>query len=219
MYATGDLARWRRDGTLDYLGRTDDQVKLRGYRIELGEIEAALRELPGVREAAVGVHADSLVGYLVGDSVGVSDALKVTLPDYMVPTRFVILDALPVAASGKLDRAALPAPQPTREERYVAPRTAAEELVAEVFAELLGVDRIGVHDDFFALGGNSLLAIRAMARIRKQIQVDIPVRGLFSFVTVAELAGDIERRLTADLDQLSGEEVERMLAESEGDSS
>ncbi|HEY9476442.1 MAG TPA: hypothetical protein VIS06_21655, partial [Mycobacteriales bacterium] len=80
MYATGDLARWRRDGTLDYLGRTDDQVKLRGYRIELGEIEAALRELPGVREAAVAVHADSLVGYLVGDSVGVSDALKVTLP-------------------------------------------------------------------------------------------------------------------------------------------
>ena len=217
MYATGDLARWRRDGTLDYLGRTDDQIKLRGYRIELGEVEAALRELPGVREAAVGVHADNLVGYLVGDSEGVSDALRATLPDHMVPTAFVILDALPVTASGKLDRAALPAPQPTRAGGYVAPRTAAEELVAEVFAELLGVDKIGVHDDFFALGGNSLLAIRAMARIRKQIQVDIPVRGLFSFVTVAELAGDIERRLTADLDQLSDEEVERMLAESEGD--
>ncbi|TDP89068.1 non-ribosomal peptide synthetase [Labedaea rhizosphaerae] len=219
MYATGDVARWRRDGTLDYLGRADDQVKLRGYRIELGEVEAAMRELPGVQAAAVAVHrtelGDNLVGYLVGESAGVAEALRQTLPEYMVPTAFVIMDALPVAASGKLDRAALPAPQPAHEELYVAPRTAAEELVAEVFAELLGVDKIGVHDDFFALGGNSLLAIRAMARIRKQVEVEIPVRGLFAFTTVAGLAEEIERRLAADLDQLSDEEVERMLAEPE----
>lgn len=218
MYATGDLARWRHDGTLDCLGRTDDQVKVRGHRIELGEIEAALRELPGVAEAAVAVHEDNLVGYLVGGvggSADVADTLRRNLPDYLVPTAFVALDALPVAASGKLDRAALPAPRPAREDRHVAPRTAAEELVAEVFAELLGVDSIGVHDDFFALGGNSLLAIRAMTRIRRRIDVDIPVRGLFSFTTVTGLAGEIERRLAADLEALSDEEVERMLAESE----
>jgi acyl carrier protein len=199
-------------------------VKLRGYRIEPGEIEAAIREVPGVRDAAVAVRDEALVGYLVGSTATkVAEALKLTLPEYMVPTMFVVLDALPMAASGKLDHAALPAPRPGGGEvPYLAPRTAAEELVSEVFADLLGVEKIGVEDDFFALGGNSLLGIRAMARIRKQVEVDIPVRGLFSFTTVAGLAAEIERRLTEDLDQLSDEEVQRLLADestSEGDRS
>ncbi|MFK0250532.1 amino acid adenylation domain-containing protein [Amycolatopsis azurea] len=215
MYATGDLVRWRRDGTLDYLGRVDEQVKLRGYRIEPGEVEAALRELPEVRDAAVAVRGDTLVGYVVGSTEGAADALRKTLPDYLVPTRFVTLEALPMAASGKLDRAALPDPEPGGATAYVAPRTAAEELVAEVLGELLGVDDLGAHDDFFARGGNSLLAIRAMSRLRKQIEVDIPVRGLFSLTTVAGLAVEIERRLAEDLDQLSDEEIQRQLAEGE----
>ncbi|MFG1647434.1 AMP-binding protein, partial [Amycolatopsis sp. NPDC049252] len=215
MYATGDLARWRRDGTLEYLGRTDDQVKLRGYRIEPGEVEAALRELPDVRDAAVAVREGTLVGYVVGTAEGAAEALRASLPEYLVPTLFVTLDALPVAASGKLDRAALPDPQLGGETEYVAPSTAAEELVAEVLGELLGVEKLGVHDDFFAHGGNSLLAIRAMARIRKQVGVELPVRGLFSFTTVAGLAAEVERRLEEDLDQLSDEEVQAQLAESE----
>ncbi|MET8846330.1 amino acid adenylation domain-containing protein [Amycolatopsis sp. NPDC004625] len=213
VYATGDLARWRRDGTLDYLSRTDDQVKLRGFRIEPGEVEAALRELPDVRDAAVAVREETLVGYVVGSADGAADALRATLPEHLVPTVFVTLDALPVAASGKLDRAALPDPQLGGGTEYVAPGTAAEELVAEVLGELLGVEKLGVHDDFFAHGGNSLLAIRAMVRIRKQVGVDLPVRGLFSFTTVAELAAEVERRLAADLDQLSDEEVRAQLAE------
>lgn len=215
MYATGDLVRWRRDGTLDYLGRIDEQVKLRGYRIEPGEVESALRELPEVRDAAVAVRGDTLVGYVVGSTEGAAEELRKTLPEYLVPTRFVTLDALPMAASGKLDRAALPDPEPDEAPAYVAPRTAAEELVAEVLGELLGVDDLGAHDDFFARGGNSLLAIRAMARIRKQVEVDIPVRGLFTLTTVAGLAAEIERRLAEDLDQLSDEEVQRQLAEGE----
>ncbi|RSN29186.1 non-ribosomal peptide synthetase [Amycolatopsis sp. WAC 04169] len=215
MYATGDLVRRRRDGSLDYLGRADEQVKLRGYRIEPGEVEAALRELPAVRDAAVAVRGDALVGYVVGSTDGASEALRKTLPEYLVPTRFVALDALPMAASGKLDRTALPDPEPDEAPVYVAPRTAAEELVAEVLGELLGIDDLGAHDDFFARGGNSLLAIRAMARLRKQIEVDIPVRGLFTLTTVAGLAAEIERRLEEDLDQLSDEEVQRQLAEGE----
>ncbi|WP_326953090.1 non-ribosomal peptide synthetase [Amycolatopsis sp. NBC_01286] len=215
MYNTGDLARWRRDGTLEYLGRTDDQVKLRGYRIEPGEVEAALRQLPDVRDAAVAVREGTLVGYVVGTAEGAAEALRASLPEYLVPTLFVTLDALPVAASGKLDRAALPDPQLGAETEYVAPSTAAEELVAEVLGELLGVEKLGVHDDFFAHGGNSLLAIRAMARIRKQVGVELPVRGLFSFTTVAGLAAEVERRLEEDLDQLSDEEVRAQLAESE----
>ncbi|MDP9845620.1 non-ribosomal peptide synthetase [Streptosporangium lutulentum] len=222
MYRTGDLARRRADGGLEFAGRADDQIKLHGYRIEPGEIEAALRAQPGVRDAAVSVREDTadgrrLVAYLVGeaDPTAVGDALAATLPAHMVPAGYVALDALPLTANGKLDHAALPAPAaPSR--GYVAPKTIAEELVAEVFAELLKVEKVGVDDDFFELGGNSLLAIRAIARIRSQIEVDIPVRGLFSYATVADLAAEIERRLTEDLDRLSDEDVERLLT-AEGD--
>ncbi|WP_433414229.1 non-ribosomal peptide synthetase [Microtetraspora malaysiensis] len=233
MYRTGDLARRRADGILEYIGRADDQIKLHGYRIEPGEIETALRAQPGVRDAAVSVREDAvegkrLVAYLVGepgsaadvadvDVAAVNDALAAALPAHMVPSAYVVLDVLPLTANGKLDHAALPAPVAAPgESEYVEPRTAAEELVAEVFAELLGVEKIGATDDFFELGGNSLLAIRAIARIRGQIEIDIPVRGLFSYTTVEDLAAEIERRLSEDLDQLSDEDVERMLA-SEGD--
>ncbi|MEV0972893.1 non-ribosomal peptide synthetase [Microtetraspora glauca] len=249
MYRTGDLARRRADGSLEFVGRADEQIKLHGYRIEPGEIETALRAQPGVRDAAVTVREDTsdgrrLVAYLVGDAsdgtgggtggtndtggdtdggtglgvdvAAVNDALAATLPAHMVPSGYVVLDALPLTANGKLDHAALPAPVAVADGEYVEPRTAAEELVAEVFAGLLGVEKVGATDDFFELGGNSLLAIRAIARIRGQIEIDIPVRGLFSYTTVADLAAEIERRLTEDLDQLSDEDVERLLT-SEGD--
>lgn len=227
MYATGDLARWRPDGTLDCLGRADEQVKLRGFRIEPGEIVAALREQQGVRDAAVVLREDApgdrrLVAYVVPDAGvapdgdGLGKALRAVLPEHLVPSAFVALDALPLTPNGKLDRRALPPPVAAADVGYVAPRTAAEELVAAIFAELLGVEKIGVYEDFFELGGNSLLAIKAMARIRTQLDVDVPVRGLFTYATVAELAGEIERRLTEELDQLSDEEVHRLLAEEDG---
>ncbi len=223
VYATGDLARWRIDGTLDYLGRGDDQIALRGYRIEPGEVEAALRTLPGVREAAVAVRDGNLVGYLVGppaaDPDGVaawSSALRKVLPDYLVPTGYVVLDALPVAPSGKLDRAALPTPERGSGQPFVAPRTAAEELVAELFTDVLGADRVGAHDDFFALGGNSLSAMRLLARLMRQTAVELGVRELFSLSTVAGLAAEVEQRMLAALDELSDEEVQRLLAEEQG---
>ncbi|WP_412538002.1 amino acid adenylation domain-containing protein [Longispora sp. K20-0274] len=215
MYRTGDLARWRPDGTLDYLGRADDQLKLRGYRIEPAEIETVLRAQPGVRDTAVVLHDDALVGYLVGDvdPGPLPAALGAVLPDYMVPAAFVVLDALPLTPNGKLDRRALPAPGPAAGRPYAAPHGAAEELVAEVFAELLGVEKVGADDDFFTLGGNSLLAIRAISRIRNQTGVTIPTRGLFTHSVVSQLAAEIERKLADELDQLSDAEIEKLLAE------
>ncbi|PTA47253.1 non-ribosomal peptide synthetase [Micromonospora sp. RP3T] len=224
MYATGDLARWRPDGTLDYLGRRDDQVKVRGMRIELGEVEAALLAHPDVRAAAAAVRTDggepTLVGYLVGpaheDSVRAELARE--LPAHLVPAALVRLDALPLTPNGKLDRAALPAPAATEpaEDSYVAPRTEAEALVAEVYADILQVEKVGALDDFFALGGNSLRGMRAMARIRAEVDVDLPMRALFSSPVVADLAGQIEQRIAAELDGLSDTEVAALLAAEEG---
>ncbi|WP_262285278.1 amino acid adenylation domain-containing protein [Micromonospora sp. MA102] len=223
MYATGDLARWRPDGTLDYLGRRDDQVKVRGMRIELGEVEAALLAHPDVRAAAAAVRTDSgeptLVGYLVGpaheDSVRAELARE--LPAHLVPAHLVRLDALPLTPNGKLDRAALPAPAAAApaEGAYVAPRTEAESLVAEVYAEILQVEKVGALDDFFTLGGNSLRGMRAMARIRAEVDVDLPMRALFSSPVVADLAAQIEQRIAAELDGLSDSEVAALLAAEE----
>ena len=224
MYATGDLARWRADGTLDYLGRRDDQVKVRGMRIELGEVEAALLAHPDVRAAAAAVRTDggepALVGYLVGpaheDSVRAELARE--LPAHLVPAALVRLDALPLTPNGKLDRAALPAPAAAEQaqDSYVAPRTEAEGLVAEVYAEILQVEKVGALDDFFALGGNSLRGMRAMARIRAEVDVDLPMRALFSSPVVADLAAQIEQRIAAELDGLSDTEVAALLAAEEG---
>nr|QLK00781.1 amino acid adenylation domain-containing protein [Micromonospora carbonacea] len=224
MYRTGDLARWRADGTLDYLGRRDDQVKVRGMRIELGEIEAALLARPDVSAAAVVVRTDSgeptLVGYLVGDADGASVAADLAreLPAHLVPAAFVALDALPLTPNGKLDRAALPAPAAPAavDDAYVAPRTDAEALVAEVYADILGVEKVGAADDFFALGGNSLRGMRAMARIRAEVDVDLPMRALFGSPVVADLAAQIEKLIAAELDELSDAEVAELLATEEG---
>lgn len=219
MYRTGDLARWRRDGTLDFLGRTDHQVKVRGMRVELEEITAALLEVDGVREAAVLPHEDGLVGYVVGrvagavDSASLSATLARTLPEHMVPQVFVELDALPLTTNGKLDRAALPEPEFRIVEEFIPPRTDTEALVAGVFAEILGVNKVGALDNFLDLGGNSLRGMRAMAKLRGEIDVDVPMRALFSFPVVADLAAEIDRLLDAELDALSDEEMAALLAD------
>ncbi|MDX2093724.1 MAG: amino acid adenylation domain-containing protein, partial [Kofleriaceae bacterium] len=200
MYRTGDLARWQQDGTLEYLGRLDHQVKVRGFRIELGEIEAALAGHPSVREVVVLAREDvpgdkRLVAYVVGrdgapdvDLLGVHVAAS--LPAYMVPSAFVVLDALPVTPNGKLDRKALPAPDLGEQVQhaYVAPRTEPEALLAGIWCELLRVARVGVHDNFFALGGHSLLVMKLVARVRALLSVEIPVRAVFEAPTLGALA-------------------------------
>jgi amino acid adenylation domain-containing protein/non-ribosomal peptide synthase protein (TIGR01720 family) len=198
MYRSGDAVRWRADGTLDYLGRLDAQVKVRGFRIELGEIEAALRGHDSVRECVVVVREDApgdrrLVAYVVGavDADELRAHLRRGLPEYMVPAAFVAMDALPLTANGKLDRRALPAPA-AAEDAYVAPRTPTEEVVAGVWAEVLRLDRVGVDESFFALGGHSLLATRVVSRIREVLGAELPLRALFEAPTVAELAARVE---------------------------
>ncbi|MFP2929773.1 amino acid adenylation domain-containing protein, partial [Pyxidicoccus sp. 3LG] len=202
MYRTGDRVRWRADGTLEYLGRIDTQVKLRGFRIELGEVESALLRHPSVREAVVTVREDApgdrrLVAYVVaeeGDALEVSslrESLVQRLPEHMVPAAIAVLAALPLTPNGKVDRKALPAPdgaltRGTRE--YVAPRTALEEQLAALWAELLHMERVGVDDDFFELGGHSLLATQLVARLRATLGVEVPLRVLFDAPTLGALA-------------------------------
>ncbi|HEX5871016.1 MAG TPA: condensation domain-containing protein, partial [Longimicrobium sp.] len=200
MYRTGDRARWRADGTLEFLGRADFQVKIRGFRIEPGEIESALLAHEGVRECAVIARADGagetrLVAYAAGDAD--ADALRAhlrhTLPEHMVPGAFVRLDALPLTPSGKLDRAALPAPDlAAPEERYEAPRTPTEEVLARIWADVLHLERVGIRDNFFELGGHSLLATRVVVHIGAAFGVELPVRAFFAAPTVAGLAGEVE---------------------------
>ncbi|MET9488540.1 amino acid adenylation domain-containing protein [Nocardia sp. NPDC006630] len=197
MYRTGDLVKWDAAGELEYLGRTDFQVKLRGLRIELGEIEAALLAQPGVSQAVVVVRADAhtgdqLIGYVVADADGeeLKTALAQSLPAYMVPSALLALDEFPLNASGKLDRKALPAPV-FEAKVFRAPSTPIEEIVAGVFAELLGADRVGADDDFFELGGNSLIATRAVARVNEALDTNVAVRELFETSTVAGLAARV----------------------------
>ncbi|WP_227979661.1 non-ribosomal peptide synthase/polyketide synthase [Nocardia spumae] len=204
LYRTGDLVCWTAHGELDYLGRTDFQVKMRGLRIELGEIEAALTAQPDIAQAVVVVRndphtGDRLVAYPIAaedadlDLDNVKAALAQRLPAYMLPAAYVVLDALPLNASGKLDRAGLPDPV-WRAREYRAPATSTEALVAAVFADLLGAERVGRDDDFFDLGGNSLLATRVLARISAALDTQLPVRLLFEASTVAELAAQAQRR-------------------------
>ncbi|WP_437928193.1 amino acid adenylation domain-containing protein [Sorangium sp. So ce291] len=214
MYRSGDLVRWLPDGNIEFLGRLDHQVKLRGFRIELGEIEAALREHPALDDAVVLAREDGhgdkrLDAYVVprrGEAApvpadDVSPAalrahLKGRLPEYMVPSTFVALDALPVTANGKIDRAALPAPDPARTERartFVAPRSAVEASLAGIWKEVLGREQVGVHDSFFELGGSSVHAVRLLSRVRSALGVDLGFEELFRHPTIAEFSPHLER--------------------------
>ncbi|MFD4181687.1 amino acid adenylation domain-containing protein, partial [Rhodococcus sp. NPDC058514] len=202
MYRTGDLVTWSSAGELEYIGRTDFQVKLRGLRIELGEIESALSSVPEVSQSVVVLHRDertgeALVAYLVPavgaevDTASVRSAVAASVPAYMVPSAFVVLDEFPLNASGKLDRKALPAPV-FEAKIFRAPSTPVEEIIAATFAELLKVDRVGRDDDFFELGGNSLIATQVAARLSAALETSVPVRELFESSTVAGLASRVE---------------------------
>ncbi|WP_301150481.1 non-ribosomal peptide synthetase, partial [Mycobacterium simiae] len=198
MYRTGDLVRWNSGGQLEYIGRSDDQVKIRGYRIELGEIRSALAQLAGAEQAAVLVREDRtgvkrLVGYVTGtaDPAELRGALAERLPAHMVPAAIVVLDAMPLTINGKLDTRALPAPEYRDSGRYVAPGTAVEEILAGIYAQVLGVSRIGANDSFFDLGGDSLSAMRVIAAINSVVNSGLSVRTLFEAPTVAALAPHI----------------------------
>ncbi len=206
LYKTGDLARYLPDGNLEFLGRIDDQVKIRGFRIELGEIAAALRTTsgrargccPGAgrrawREAVSGLSGRRRRGTPTANEL--RGFLKDKLPEHMVPAVFVLLDALPLTANGKIDRRALPTPdgqRPELDEAFVACRTATEELLAEIWGQVLGVERVGIYDNFFHLGGHSLLATQVVSRIREAFQVEMPLRCMFEAPTVAGLAETID---------------------------
>ena len=206
LYKTGDLARHSPDGSIEFLGRADRQVKVRGFRIELGEIEAVLNQHPAVRESVLAAEEDAtgnarLVAYVVAERElaltgnELRNFLKAKLPEYMIPAAFVPLDVLPLTPNGKVDRRALPAlglARPESEKGFVAPRTPGEELVAEVWAQVLGIERVGIYDNFFELGGHSLLATQVVSRIREAFAVEIPLRRLFEVPTVAGLAQSIE---------------------------
>jgi amino acid adenylation domain-containing protein len=205
LYRTGDRARWRADGTLEFLGRADEQVKIRGFRIEPGEVESALRRHAGVAECAVLAREDApgdrrLVAYVVGaaPAEALREHLRRTLPEYMVPSAFVALDALPVTPNGKLDRKALPAPDyAAASAGRVAPRTPAEATLAGIWAEVLGLDEVGVDDSFFALGGDSILAIRA-ASLARRAGMEMAPRHVFEHQTVAALAAALAGSGDAD---------------------
>ncbi|MBP2455961.1 amino acid adenylation domain-containing protein [Mycolicibacterium lutetiense] len=195
MYSTGDLVRWGSDGQLQYLGRADEQVKIRGYRIELGEIQSALADLDGINQAAVvareGRPGDKrLVGYVTGtaDPAAVRALLAQRLPGYMVPAAVVVVDAIPLTVNGKLDRRALPAPEYIDVDSYRVPSTATEEILAGIYAQVLRLERVGVDDSFFDLGGDSLTAMRLINAINTSLDVDIAVRVVFDAPTVAGLS-------------------------------
>ncbi|HVG43749.1 MAG TPA: amino acid adenylation domain-containing protein, partial [Longimicrobium sp.] len=207
MYRTGDRLRWKADGRLEFIGRVDEQVKIRGFRIEPGEIESVLSSHAEVREARVIASKDAsgekrLVAYVVGgvEADELRAHLRESLPEYMVPAAFVVLEQLPLTPAGKLDVGALPAPEYTAEtDRYVAPRTPVEAVLAEIWAEVLCLERAGVHESFFELGGHSLMAVRVVSRVRAVFAVELPLRVLFEGPTVAELAARVEEMRRAEL--------------------
>jgi len=248
MYETGDLARFLPDGAIEFLGRSDYQVKIRGFRIELGEIERALAAHPAVREVVVvaretGTRDKAIVAYLSPAQENQNSAwsgsdlrkyLQAKLPEYMIPSAYVLLEMMPLTSNGKLDRRALPPPEYESEREYLAPRTEIERGLAAVFSEVLGREKVGVNDNFFELGGHSLLATQALTRIIEKFNVEVPFRQLFEAPTVGGLAEAVSERLAgggervnpitrisrpvdetllADLDQLTDQEVEALLAD------
>ncbi|MCA1372779.1 MULTISPECIES: non-ribosomal peptide synthetase [unclassified Bradyrhizobium] len=212
LYRTGDVARWRSDGVLDYVGRADYQVKIRGFRIELGEIEARLQAQPGVRAAVVVAReagtGRQLVGYVSGealDGAALKTALSPVLPDYMVPARIVVLERLPLTPNGKIDRKALPAPDQLAESERIAPRTPAEAALAAIWADLLRQPNIGVTDNFFELGGDSLIAVQLVSRIKRDLGHDLPLNRLFELTTVETMAAALG--LESEIDKRSDDIV------------
>ncbi|GAA0469940.1 hypothetical protein Ade02nite_32980 [Paractinoplanes deccanensis] len=193
MYRTGDVVRWTPDGRLDYVGRADDQVKIRGFRVEPGEVAALLAEHPSVSQAAAVAIEGRLVAYVVGDAGGVREWAAERMPDHLVPAAVVELDALPVTVAGKVDKRALPVPDFGALAGSDTPRTPAEEILCGLFAEVLGLASVGVHDDFFALGGHSLTVTALAARVRAVFGVPLAVRTVFDAPTVAALAAHLER--------------------------
>jgi amino acid adenylation domain-containing protein len=229
VYRTGDRMRLRPDGTLEFLGRLDHQVKLRGYRIELGEIEAALDAHPDVLQSVALIHEDDsgekqLVAYVVAEDgrepavVDLRAHVAAAVPGYAVPSAIVSLDELPTTANGKLDVQALPRPGLSRaglDTRFVAPRTPTEQAIAAIWTDLLPVDRVGAEDDFFALGGHSLLAVKMLARVHDQLGVEIFLTTVFERPTLAALAEEVAGRIVAEA---AGDELEQLLADLEAES-
>jgi amino acid adenylation domain-containing protein len=239
LYRTGDLARFLHDGNIEFLGRIDHQLKIRGFRVEPAEIESVLRKHPGVQQGLVMAREDQpgdkrLVAYVVPalGAAPTSEALRhflaAQLPDYMIPSAFVMLDSLPLTPNGKIDRRALPAPEQARlsgDREVVAARNPIEEKLIAIWSDVLGVEPIGVCDNFFELGGHSLLATQVIARVRSAFQIQVPLRSLFETPTIAGLAEVIAQlqseagideeldRMLAELEGLSEEEVEKLLAE------
>jgi len=238
IFKTGDLGRMSPDGCMVYLGRKDFQVKIRGHRVELAEIERALLSLGQFRDVVVVSLEDHpgeqrLVAYLVPvrQTAVTASALRVSLseklPDYMIPSSFVVLDAMPLTPTGKVDRSALPAPSRTRPELntiFVAPRTLFEKELAQVWAEILTLDQVGIHDNFFDLGGHSVAATRVVSRVIRTFQVEVPLQALFAAPTVAEMAAVVTQhqakklgeqdlnRILAELESLSEDEATKLLA-------
>jgi amino acid adenylation domain-containing protein len=242
VYRTGDMVRYSEDGELEFVGRVDDQIKLHGYRIEPGEIEEALRQYAPVKEAIVLLREDTpgarkLVAYILPERAltesagapGISEFrafLQRSLPDYMLPAAYVMLDAWPTTPNGKVDKRSLPAPDQTRPELarpYVAPRTPTEEQLAAIWAELFKIERVGIHDDFLELGGHSLLAFQLVSRIRDAMHVELPLSSVFESPTIAQQATTIAQKIAAggdaakleemleEIEHLSSDELERVL--------
>jgi acyl carrier protein len=234
LYKTGDLARYLPDGNIEFLGRIDNQVKVRGYRIELGEIEAVLGQYDGIENVVVvareGGRGDkTLVAYVIGEaamSMGeVRAYVRAKLPEYMVPTHFVQVEAFPLTPNGKVDRGALPALDGSRSvgNAYEAPRTPLEMTIAEVWQEILRLEQVGIHDNFFELGGHSLLATKLIARLAASFQMELPIILFFQEPTISNLAEKISQsrvdhtdvnemdRLLTELENLSEEEVQKFL--------
>jgi acyl carrier protein len=197
MYRTGDLVRWSSSGVIEFLGRTDHQVKVRGYRIELGEIESLVLRQPGVREAVVGAREDKPGDVrLVADVTGTSDenalreAARDKLPEYMVPSAFIVLEQMPQTPNGKIDRKALPAPDQLAAKTaraYVAPENDLESKLVALWCEVLGVDRVGIEDNFFDIGGHSLLVVKLHRRLRAELSSSVALTDLYRFPTVRSL--------------------------------
>ncbi|GAC1350022.1 MAG: hypothetical protein NVSMB27_28600 [Ktedonobacteraceae bacterium] len=225
LYKTGDLARYLPDGQIAFMGRIDHQVKIRGFRVELGEIEAVLNQHPAVHQAVVIVREEvpnekHLVAYIVlapdmhVAACSLRDILVTHLPDYMIPPTFVLLEALPLTPNGKVDRTVLPAPDATnrvRDEVFVAPGTPTEERLVEIVAPVLVLDQVGIDENFFLLGGNSLMGTQIIARIAETFGIDLPLHSLFEAPTVRLLAVKIEQLIVAELETMSDEEVLRLL--------